>query len=98
MKKSVVLLVVVVLSISQVAAQKTAPASVAKLVYPGVVFGTALNSNSCFNMEAQQVSVSSDSGLRYYLADRYVFSNGFRERFMIQYFRVRNRILDHLLA
>jgi len=98
MKKSVVLLVVVVLSISQLAAQKTGPASVAKLVYPGVVFGTALNSNSCFNMEAQQGSVSSDSGLRYCLADRYVYSDKFRERFMIQYFRVRNRLLDHLLA
>jgi hypothetical protein len=98
MKKLLLFSAIVVLSVSQLTAQNAAVTKVDKLVYPGVVFGSAVNSGSCFNMAPQSVSVSIDSGVRYCVADKYFFSDGFRERFMIQYFRVRNRILDHLLA
>jgi hypothetical protein len=98
MKKIVVFLVVVVISISQLAAQRTTPASVAKLVYPGVVFGANVNSGSCYNVSPQSATVSFDSGFMYCVADKSFYSFGFREKFMIQYFRMRNRLLDHLLA
>jgi hypothetical protein len=100
MKKLLLFSAIVVLSVSQLTAQKSAVSKVDKLVYPGVVFGSAVNSGSCYNMAPKSVSVSIsiDSGVRYCFADKYLFSDGFRERFMIQYFRVRNRLLDHLLA
>ena len=98
MKKIVVFFAVMVFSISQLAAQKTAPAGVDKLVYPGVVFGTIVNSGSCFNVSPQVRTGASDSGIRYCVADKNFFSAGFREKFLIQYFGVRKRLLDHLLA
>jgi ABC-type phosphonate transport system ATPase subunit len=98
MKKLLLFSAIVVLSVSQLTAQNTAVSKVDKLVYPGVVFGSVVNSGSCYNMTPQSFSVSIDSGVRYCVANKYFFSDGFREKFMIQYFRVRNRILDHLLA
>jgi len=98
MRKLLLFSAIFLLSFSQLTAQNTAVSKVDKLVYPAVVFGSAVNSGSCYNMEPQSVSGSIDSGLRYCVADKYLFSDGFRERFMIQYFRVRNRLIDHLLA
>ncbi len=98
MKKLLLFSAILVLSVSQITAQNTAVSKVDKLVYPGVVFGSTVNSGSCYNMSPQSTSVSFDSAIRYCVADKYFFSDGYRERFIIQYFRVRNRILNHLLA
>jgi hypothetical protein len=98
MKKLMVLLVVMVLSIIQLKAEVFSSDKIEKLVYPGLVYGTTILPATCFN-----ISPSMSEAVRFAENNDFIFVKAAspvdsRLKSFIQLLKRRSKLLDHLLA